>query len=112
MLLETIAAVILAGMMLVPILNLIVGMIVGGGLAGVSGCLLGLALALLITVVERLLAARFFDGARQPNGAKATAHAPAAARSRLSMRLRRRVRLAALGPRALRAGRQAGATLH
>ena len=38
---DTIATVILAGMMFIPLVNVFVGIIVGAGLAGLSGGMLG-----------------------------------------------------------------------
>jgi hypothetical protein len=48
--LDAIATVILAGMMFIPIINLVVGIIVGTGLFGVAGGFAGAALAVLITI--------------------------------------------------------------
>lgn len=58
MLLNAIATLILLGMMLVPVVNVFVGAIVGGGLAGPEGSLFGIVLALLITTAEVMLADR------------------------------------------------------
>jgi len=52
-----IATIILAGMMLVPILNVFAGVIVGAGLAGVPGAMAGLFVALTIMGAERLAVA-------------------------------------------------------
>jgi predicted PurR-regulated permease PerM len=46
--LDAVATVILAGMMFIPIINLVVGIIVGTGLFGVAGGFAGAALAVLI----------------------------------------------------------------
>jgi len=54
MLLDMIATIILAGMMLVPILNVFAGVIVGAGLAGLPGAMAGLFVALTIMGAERL----------------------------------------------------------
>ena len=54
MLLDMIATIILAGMMLVPILNVFAGVIVGAGLAGAPGAMAGLFIALTIMGAERL----------------------------------------------------------
>ncbi|WP_157066713.1 hypothetical protein [Hyphomicrobium sulfonivorans] len=54
MLPDMIASIILVGMMLVPILNIFVGVIVGAGIAGVSGAALGLLVALLIMAAEHI----------------------------------------------------------
>ena len=48
--LDAVATVILAGMMFIPIINLVVGIIVGTGLFGVAGGFAGAALAVLITI--------------------------------------------------------------
>jgi hypothetical protein len=45
-----IATVILAGMMFIPIINLVVGIVVGSGLFGVAGGFAGAAFAVLITI--------------------------------------------------------------
>lgn len=54
MLPDMIASIILIGMMLVPVLNLFVGVIVGAGVAGVSGAAVGLLAALLIMAAEHM----------------------------------------------------------
>jgi hypothetical protein len=51
--LDAIATVILAGMMLIPGINILVGIIVGGGWFGVSGGFAGAALAVLIMLAEK-----------------------------------------------------------
>ena len=48
--LDAIATVILAGMMFIPIINLVVGIIAGTCLFGVAGGFAGAALAVLITI--------------------------------------------------------------
>jgi hypothetical protein len=48
--LNAIAIVILAGMMFIPIINLIVGIIAGAALFGVAGSFAGAALAVLTTL--------------------------------------------------------------
>jgi hypothetical protein len=55
MLLDTIAIVILAGMMLVPVVNIFVGVVVGAGLGGAAGVSAGLVLAVAVTAAERLV---------------------------------------------------------
>ena len=52
---DTIATVILAGMMFIPLVNVFVGIIVGAGLAGLSGGMLGLALAIAVTAAVKLV---------------------------------------------------------
>jgi len=52
MLVDAIASVILAGMMLIPLINLIVGTIVGASVAGAPGIVVGVLLALGITVAQ------------------------------------------------------------
>jgi hypothetical protein len=58
MLLDAIATVILAGLMLLPLLNVIVGGVVGAGLLGPLGGLAGIVLAIAITALETWLADR------------------------------------------------------
>jgi hypothetical protein len=60
---DTIATVILAGMMFIPLVNVFVGIIVGAGLAGLSGGMLGLALAIAVTAAVKLVGGRrgWFD---------------------------------------------------
>jgi hypothetical protein len=58
MLLDAIAAAILAGLMLIPFLNLVVGAVVGAGLAGPFGGLAGILLAIAIAAAETWLADR------------------------------------------------------
>ncbi len=55
MLLNTVATIILSALMLVPLINIIVGAIVGSGLVGPLGGVGGTLLALLIMVVEKLI---------------------------------------------------------
>lgn len=59
MLLDTIATIILAGMMLVPVVNIFAGIIVGAGLGGAIGALAGLLLALSIMAVESFIGSWF-----------------------------------------------------
>ena len=58
--LDAIAIIILAGMMLIPGINLLVGIVAGGASFGVSGAFAGAALAVLITLGEKWLS----DGRR------------------------------------------------
>jgi len=58
MLVDAIATVILAGMMMTPLLNVLVGGIVGAGLAGPIGGLVGMLLAVAITAAETWIADR------------------------------------------------------
>ena len=53
MIFDAIALIVLSGMMLVPLINIVVGLIVGARLAGPAGALVGLALALLIAAMEK-----------------------------------------------------------
>jgi hypothetical protein len=55
---DAIATVILAGLMLVPIVNVIVGGVVGGGLAGPLGGAFGILLAIAVTALETWIADR------------------------------------------------------
>lgn len=58
MLLDTIATIILAGMMLIPVVNVFAGVIVGAGLGGTIGAIAGLLLALSIMAAENFVATR------------------------------------------------------
>jgi hypothetical protein len=58
MLLDAIATVILTGLMLIPLVNLIVGGVVGAGLFGPLGCAIGILLAIGIAMLETWLADR------------------------------------------------------
>lgn len=58
MLLDAIAAIILAGLMVVPIVNAVVGAFVGAAVAGPPGAGAGLLLAVLITAAEKWLSDR------------------------------------------------------
>jgi hypothetical protein len=78
MLLDTIATVILAGMMLVPVINIFAGVIIGAGLGGAAGACAGLVLALAIMAGERLLVVWLATEARE-SGARHTAVTWAAA---------------------------------
>ena len=49
---NTVAALILAGMMFLPFVNILVGSVVGGGLAGFAGFFGGALLAATLTAVE------------------------------------------------------------
>ena len=55
---DAIALIVLSGMMLVPLINIVVGLIVGAWLAGPAGVPVGLALAVLISVIEKWLGDR------------------------------------------------------
>jgi hypothetical protein len=57
MLLDMIAIVILAGMMLIPVVNIFAGVIIGAGLGGAAGACAGLLLALIVMAGERVLVA-------------------------------------------------------
>ena len=57
MLLDMIAIVILAGMMLIPVVNIFAGVIIGAGLGGAAGAGAGLSIALIVTAGERALVA-------------------------------------------------------
>ena len=59
MLLGTIAAVILGGMMLVPIINMVAGAFIGAAIAGPPGAAAGFLLAILITVAQKWMIERF-----------------------------------------------------
>ena len=66
--LDAIAIAILAGMMFVPIINIVVGIIVGAGLFGFSGACAGAAIAVLITLGDNRI-----RRAIQPTRAKPSA---------------------------------------
>jgi predicted membrane protein len=51
--LDAVATIILAGMMFMPIINLVVGIIVGACCFGFSGAIAGAALAFLITIAQK-----------------------------------------------------------
>jgi hypothetical protein len=52
---NSIAIIIIAGMMLIPGMNLLVGIVAGGASFGVSGGFAGAAIAILITFAEKWL---------------------------------------------------------
>ena len=58
MLLDAIALLILAGMMFIPLVNVIVGVVVGAGLAGSPGALFGLLSALAISAAQKIFGER------------------------------------------------------
>jgi hypothetical protein len=58
MLFDAIALVVLCGMMLVPVINIVVALILGAWLGGPVGALVGLALAALISAMEKRIGDR------------------------------------------------------
>jgi hypothetical protein len=58
MLLDAIATVILAGLMLIPFLNVIVGAVIGAGLAGPPGAFAGILTGVAIVSLETFIADR------------------------------------------------------
>jgi hypothetical protein len=58
MLLDAIALLILIGMMFIPLVNVIVGVVVGAGLAGPPGALCGLLSALAISAAQTIIGKR------------------------------------------------------
>ena len=58
--LDAIATIILAGMMFIPIINLVVGIIGGACMFGFSGGIAGAALAFLITIAQKQIPWRDF----------------------------------------------------
>lgn len=72
MLLDAIATVILAGLMLIPLVNVIVGGVLGAGLAGPLGGVLGILLAVAITALETWLADCIGLRDLRPNPAEAS----------------------------------------
>jgi hypothetical protein len=63
--LDAIAIIILAGMMLIPGINLLVGIVAGGASFGVTGAFGGAATAVLITLAEKWLSDRRRIGSAQ-----------------------------------------------
>ena len=61
--LDAVATIILAGMMLIPGINLLVGIVAGSAVFGVSGGFAGAAIAVLISFAEN----RLIDGRRVGN---------------------------------------------
>ena len=84
---DAIALVILTGMMLIPFVNILVGVIVGAGLGGVFGAVGGLSLAILVIAAEKLIGARLglFDP-RPELAATALPQVSAHRRARLTRR--------------------------
>jgi hypothetical protein len=64
---DAIAIITLAGMMLIPGINVLVGIVAGGASFGVSGGFAGGAIAVLITFAEKWLSDRHPLGAAQAN---------------------------------------------
>ena len=58
MIFDAIALIVLSGMMLVPLINIVVGLIAGAWLGGPAGALVGLSLAVLIAAMEKLIGDR------------------------------------------------------
>ncbi|MEO8419840.1 MAG: hypothetical protein ABI457_01480 [Hyphomicrobium sp.] len=84
---DAIALVILAGMMLIPFVNIVVGVIVGAGVGGMFGAVAGLSLAVLVMAAEKLIGHRLglFDP-RPERVATALPQANAHGRARLTRR--------------------------
>lgn len=55
LILNALAVALLAGMMFLPLINIVVGTVLGGGLSGYVGALVGVLIALVITGVEVVL---------------------------------------------------------
>ena len=53
MIFDAIALIVLSGMMLVPLVNVVVGLIAGAWLGGPAGALIGVALAVVIAAIEK-----------------------------------------------------------
>ena len=53
MIFDAIATIVLCGMMAIPLINIVVGLIAGAWLGGPAGALIGLALAVLIAATEK-----------------------------------------------------------
>ena len=85
--LNAIAIVLLAGMMFIPIINLVVGIIVGACVLGFPGGIAGAALAFLVTIAQKQiswrnirpihikLGARIIDFPSRPTAAVLSQHA-------------------------------------
>jgi hypothetical protein len=58
MLLDAIALLILIGMMFIPVVNVVVGVVVGAGPAGPPGALCGLLSALAISAAQTIIGKR------------------------------------------------------
>jgi hypothetical protein len=84
---DAIALVILAGMMLIPFVNVVVGVIFGAGMGGVFGAVAGLLVSVLVIAAEKLIGHRLglFDP-RPALAASALPQANAYGRSRLTRR--------------------------
>src|SRR6476659_9609851 len=65
--LDAVAIIILAGMMLIPGINLLVGIVAGGASFGVSGGFAGTAIAVLITLAENQLIDRRVGSTPRPS---------------------------------------------
>jgi hypothetical protein len=63
---DAIAIIILAGMMLIPGINLLVGIVAGGASFGFSGGFAGAGIAVLITLAENRISDRWRIGSRPP----------------------------------------------
>jgi hypothetical protein len=62
---NTIATILLIGMMLVPLVNIATGAIVGIGVGGPAGGLVGVALAIAITLIVNEFAGRSYTSGRR-----------------------------------------------
>ena len=58
MLLDAIAILILIGMMFIPLVNIVVGIVVGAGVAGPPGAFCGLLSALAISAAQTIIGKR------------------------------------------------------
>ena len=78
MLLDAIATVILAGMMLIPVVNVFVGVIVGASVGGLPGAMAGFLLAALVIAAEKLIGDRrgWFELNCAMEGAMSIQHPP------------------------------------
>ena len=83
--LDAVATIILAGMMFIPIINLVVGIIAGASMLGIPGGIGGAALAFLITIAQKQipwhrpirlkLGVRIIDFPSRPTAAVLSQHA-------------------------------------
>jgi hypothetical protein len=120
MLLDAIATVILAGLMLIPLVNVIAGGVVGAGLLGPLGGAIGILLAIAITGLETWLADRLgWRDLQCAPASETSADAVVAARERTirtgppsPRRQSHRTQDAKPAPRRIRAGKMQRGAVH
>ncbi|MFA5899724.1 MAG: hypothetical protein WC829_11495 [Hyphomicrobium sp.] len=92
MLFDIIASIILLGMMAIPLINIIVGIVAGASIAGASGALVGLALAFFVMAAEQMIGLAWPVQNREvglPDGGR-VASARVSSRGKAWLRKRRR----------------------